>query len=250
MCHSFNDGNSNNPCFQYQDGTQTWHVGPHPINNVSYSASVLMRNDEVWWITGGRINDTSDYIAATEILDSTNPGIMTFETFDRLPIRASAHNVVAINDTSVFFLDGAAISGEELVRCWIYDLNTGTWNRMEDMPVSKWLPAAGYAESSDGARRFIVVTGGNNDQSTWMFDLHGEFWKPGNDIPTENARSMTSVPFKGTTFLLVGGGWSDPSDQIFEFEPDAETLIERPERLKTGKDQTAAFMIPDDYATC
>ncbi len=253
MCHPWDGGNGDNPCFQYNDLTQTWHVGPHPINNVEDSVSVLMRNDEVWWVTGGRIGSSSSYTDQTEIIDSAKAGNLTFEAYDPLPDSAGWHNLVAINESAVFFLDGSASSGA-FDKCWIYDLNSRQWNPLPDLPIAKRLPAAGYAESSDGTRKFIVVTGGDNDdRSTWMFDLYGEFWKPGIEFPNLYARISASVPFKGTTFLVVGGGGNSGggySDQIVEFEPDTETWIQRPETLKDEKYQVAAFMIPDDYAEC
>ena len=246
MCHPWDSGDGSNPCYQFEDRTRTWHIGPDPISNVEEAAGVLMRNDEIWWLTGGRLGSGTTYTAATEILDATDSGPMTFESFDPLPDSACFHNVVAINDSAVFFLDGG-LAGEYYDKAWIYDLNSRTWNPIEDMPLSKSFAVAGYAESSDGLRKFVVVTGGDgNDRTTWMFDLYGEFWKPGNDFPFQ-AYLSTSVPFTGKTFLVVGGSGSD---NIVEFEPDTETWVIRPEKLKSSKQEVAAFMVPDDYATC
>ena len=92
------------------------------------------------------------------------------------------------------------------------------------------------------------------DTSTWIFDLDSSshFWRPG---PKFNFQRGASVQFGGT-FLAVGGEQNVPpfedSDQIWEFNADAgdEKWILRQERLKSSKYHMAAFLVPDDYATC
>ena len=119
---------------------------------------------------------------------------------------------------------------------------------------------AGMATYSDGSRH-LVAAGGYYiqgqpiyDINTWIYDLDLgiDQWRPGPDIPIERA---SSVQFKDS-FLVVGGGLNefpyDETNQIWQFNADAsdERWILRPETMKRPKYWAAAFLVPNDYATC
>ena len=104
----------------------------------------------------------------------------------------------------------------------------------------------------------MVVAGGHYsdffDKSTWIYDLDSglDAWRPG---PIHKFYNGASVQFNNT-FLTVGGSHNvDPytyMDQIWEFnaDPEDEKWILRPERLKSAKSNVAAFLVPNNYATC
>ena len=107
----------------------------------------------------------------------------------------------------------------------------------------------------DGSRH-IVYAGGDPDyyENTYIYDLDSgiDIWRPG---PKFEFYDGASVQF-GDTFLLVGGRQNvfpfSASDQIWQFNPDPsdESWVLRPETLKSAKYHTAAFLVPNDYATC
>ena len=113
----------------------------------------------------------------------------------------------------------------------------------------------------DGSRH-LVASGGSpllgkadaGDISTWIYDLDSgiDIWRPGPALPLQRG---TSVPF-GDTFLAVGGRLNyspfSYTDQIWEFnaDPSEEKWEPRNERLKSAKYGVAAFLVPNNYATC
>ena len=76
-----------------------------------------------------------------------------------------------------------------------------------------------------------------------------DLWLLGPDLYEQTG---TSVPYKGNTFLAVGG-YND-RNLIYEFRVDEQTLATswylRPERITTPRGTPAAFLIPDDFAVC
>ena len=100
-----------------------------------------------------------------------------------------------------------------------------------------------------------MIAGGdaNSVGVSYIYDLDdsSSFWRSG---PSFYGSHGASVPF-GNTFLAVGGYDRQTlqySDKIYEFNPDPndERFILRPDRLKSPKQEMAAFLVPDDYATC
>ena len=107
-----------------------------------------------------------------------------------------------------------------------------------------------YPDSS----RHLVVAGGLGDATTWIYDLDdlNDVWRSISDeLPLAFG---TSVPF-ADSFLAVGGSHNlnyQSSDQIWQFnaDPQDEGFILLGEALKTPKNYVAAFLVPEDYATC
>ena len=114
---------------------------------------------------------------------------------------------------------------------------------------------AGMATKQDGSR-LLVAAGGRADPEdplTWIYELDSgiDLWRPGVDLPLTFG---DTIQYLDNTFLVVGGQQNfspfGDVDEIWEFEPESENWIRRPETLKSAKNSMAVFLVPDDYATC
>ena len=112
------------------------------------------------------------------------------------------------------------------------------------------------AKYPDGSRH--IVTGGGRgtlDTTTWIYDIDSgiDLWRP---ITADLELTQGSSVQFGDTFLAVGGELNDgtytDTRQIWEFNADPldEKWIQRPEQLTLVGYSMAAFMVPNDYATC
>ena len=112
-------------------------------------------------------------------------------------------------------------------------------------------------EYPDGSKK-VIVTGGLSSGvqivDTEELDLANPTqWTTGSPLPKALDRGST-VQFR-KSFLLVGGytkndGFNFYSDLIYEYNLDLDVWNTRNERLKIGRDHTAAFLVPDSVVNC
>ena len=208
---------------------------------VDNSASVMINNGNEWWISGGAGGANTE---ASVLYDGS-----TFTPYENLPQPEFGHQMVAVNDTHVVVLEGFS---QRL--SYLYTISSKTWEPFPPLPIDKDYYYAGLATYPDRSRH-LVAAGGEINEATWIFELDSGLpdWRPG---PRLSLELGASVPF-GDTFLAVGGitniGPDVSTAAIFEFNanPQNETFIQRPEKLKNPKAYAAAFIVPDTYfASC
>ena len=90
----------------------------------------------------------------------------------------------------------------------------------------------------------FVVVGGNQFSSS-ILDLDIMEWRDG-PSPGSWCVDATAAQFGGT-FVIVGGR---DSDGIYEFDPENEEFIERPEKLNSSRRDSTAVFVKDNILNC
>lgn len=207
-----------------------------------HSSSAYLSFDE-WWITGGYTEPPQSTI--TDLLLSTSS---SFVRYLNLPIPMKEHIMIRVNETAIIFIgnccdtDGMVEYNDLVV---IFDKTTLTFSNLPSLPFGVIWPSGGLVRHSDG--RNSVLISGNPTQILDLDNLSAG-WTQG---PDYFIRFADSVPF-GDSFLSVGGRdfTGSYSNNIHEYDAESGSWKVRPEKLTTGRELSAAFLIPDDVARC
>lgn len=219
-------------CYYYNTNG-TWTQGPSMTEAREHTASTFYNNQ--WWITAG-YNSDQGTLASTELFNSTSN---SFVPFVNLPEERESHNLVSIDDNRAILLGGQDFFVDT------YICNDGTW---EDGPVlskGRQQSQAGLVTFNNGTK-MIVAASGQYEKTTEFLPVDGEEWHFGPDLPYYIFWGASVQLEK--TFLIVGGFGNGTSlDTIWTFDIEKENWVLLEEHLKTERQLTAAFLVPDEY---
>ena len=169
-----------------------------------------------------------------------------------LPELLYFHTMVRVNESAMIFVGSQVASND---RVYMFIKETQTFTQLATMSIGRFAPQAGLVEDGFGKRKLVVTGGWNNNvylSSTEELDLDTLEWNVGPDLP-QALEYGASVHFENS-FLVVSGyrndGDSYYSDFIYEYDKDLNEWNTRSEKLTTGRDVPAAFLVPDIVANC
>ena len=235
-------GTSN--CYRYDINSNSWNGGlTMNVARVDHASSFISNNE--WWISGGTSSPSQ---SSTEILSA---GESVFKTSVTLPESMSDHTMVRVNNSYVIFVGNWAGSGTN--RVYEFKTSCQCFDSLPSQSVTRKGPAAGLIKRPNGSLQMVVAGGLSSNSidlsSSEIYDINSQTWSTGPNLPSAWYLS-TSVPF-GDTFLVVGGVSSGSrSDDIYEFDPVANTWKTRIEKMSLDRYDHAAFLVPDEIARC
>ena len=139
---------------------------------------------------------------------------------------------------------------------WInMDITKGNEWTDHSMPEKKYKAFAGLVTKADKTRHLIVAGGCCTDDSddptsTWIMDIDGNNeWRKGQS--SLNQFDGVSLQYEDSV-LAVGGSTdeNEASNKIWWFDSTTETWMEMEHKLSAGRENAAAFLIPNNYAVC
>lgn len=233
-------------CFSYDQSTDTWDP-TFIINGCGsvYGMASTTLDDGTWLMSGGTGHSCGgpDYYR-TDYIRSVGPAADTMAAFETsLPLPLEDHNLVKINSTHLFLVNGYPNS-EDIA--YIYEMGTGVWTQMPPASLGRSDAIAGLAVRSTGTRE-IIVSGGGIQQSE-AFSLETLTWRYERDFPVSVSKPATVQT--GDTFLVVGGvdmETSESLDTIYRFEPDSRQWTLLPQRISVPRSQPTAFFVPSYF---
>ena len=157
------------------------------------------------------------------------------------------HNLVPINDTHQVLLGGGSTASD----VYLFDWNSEEWTDLPSLNIERRYSQAGLVTYPNGTQA-IVIAGGNATKSSEIWIIDSEEWIMGPDLPTAGAKLEfgASVSY-GNTFLIVGGYITNVyEDTIVSFNILTEDWEILPQRMKNGRRDFAAFMIPNSFIKC
>ena len=183
----------------------------------------------------------------TELYDSTSGD---FSVFDPLPQREDCHNLINLNDTHIMLVGGDGASYDSV---FFYNKIARNWTIGEKLNYERSCAAAGLVTLDDGSS-IVVVTGGDNQANTEVFDFTTETWTEGPRLPAAYAelRGAESVQY-GNTFLIVGGTKASSNvgtNTILTFDPVGYDWVQLPYEMQYERRFFTAFFVPDDFISC
>ncbi len=236
-------GDPNPFCFKYDISTDEWIRAADPLDRTRRLAAGVMLSETEFWITGG--DDTTSG-AGTETTIIFHTDTEEVESYIDLPERMWRHNVLRINDTTIFF-----IGGDDTGKAWFFDVATESFAELFRGRIPYYLAFAGLVEKASGAQEIVVTGGYENPRLTEILNLDTLEWREGPAFPAFISNGA-SVPY-GKTFLAVGGliqGGGGNSNNIYSFDPDAEEWVEISRVMTLEREWFAPVVVPPGYADC
>lgn len=193
-----------------------------------------MMADDRWWIVGG--HNGEELLQTTEI--RTDSGSLPYK--DSLVLRES-HHLVRVSPSEFVLVGGSNVQRN----LFLFDTETEKWNRLPDIPVYNDFFQAGFVQYPNGTRQ-LVVAGGLHTSFSYGLDLDTLQWTTLPLLPQPISLGA-SVPY-GDSFLIVGGFIQGGAEKtVYTFDPQLEDWILLPQKLQIGREQTAAFLVPDTF---
>ena len=133
---------------------------------------------------------------------------------------------------------------------YVFDYETGNFSRIDDMIDGRYGHVCEVVRSQAGGAEVVVAGGGLNRNSVDILSLSTMEWRAGPALPKAISWAQ-SVAF-GDSFLLIGGGDGGGYyyDTIYEYDPNGEAWIERPETIHEAKYDFTAVMLDTTEVDC
>ena len=125
-----------------------------------------------------------------------------------------------------------------------------TWSQLPPMPTARDRTQAGLVTYPNGDEG-ILVAGGTSTTSSEFLNLETLVWEPKANLPKQ-IHLAASVPYLDS-FLIVGGAKNfneEFYDSIFYYNPSNNDWDLLEQTLMFGRDQLAAFLVPDSFNPC
>ena len=138
-----------------------------------------------------------------------------------------------------------------LANVYHYFRATETWSVIATLPdYRRYKCIAGIVEYPDGTRG-IMVSGGQNDQTSIFLNLETLEWEDKAALPYDISR-VSTLPYNNS--ILAFGGYSNDVeghylDTIYFYNPEVDEW-QLLSHMKTERDYFPVFYVPDSYANC
>ena len=247
-------------CYKYDNGQ--WNLAESMKYERGYAASVQYPiSEEIngFLVSGGF--DGISYFDSSEIF--TPEGWQN--GLPKLTDKIDAHCMVMINSTSVMVIGG--LDGYYGVpNTFIHNKGDDFWTKGPTLKTPRLSHSCGNINrNSQSLQQSVIVVGGYNSgylASTEILDEGAHEWREGPSLPYGTCCAQ-SVDDSNGGFILIGGRRDDSTDTTSMFRSTDTTSMfrlphagedaeweELPQKLKTGRYYSTAFLIPDEIANC
>ena len=204
LCGGLMEGFRLPDCFKWVFGSKDW-LGfpaiPSMKGKREYAKGVQL--GELWWVTGGY--DGNNVLASTELRQADG----TWKTHENLPEASYHHCMTRVNDTHVILVGG--YNRRAVMRAtYLYSIKTG-WKKLKDMKAGRYLHSCTMIDQD----RLLVTGGYNTYQTTEVYTLSRDEWRPGPSLPKNNYGGKM-ITFDEKSYLIGGHNFDT---EIYHLEP-------------------------------
>ena len=254
MCGGRNDHNTYfKKCFYLEENE--WTFAPRlnsPRLVAAVSSSPYPSKSQKLFVTGGR-NDDNSRLNTAEVL--TEHGWKSLP--QTLPVTIFSHCSVLVNETTVMVIGGLQ-NDQKSSKTYYLNTEKEDWVEGPQLKTKRWFHSCGrIRKNSQSAELSVIVAGGFDKSSLSSVEIldHGSTeWKVGPDLPIEIYYSQMVEHLNGGV-VLVGGtslfnnNYLDTLFQLPHGGADAE-WIRMKQKLKVGRNNHVAFLVPDNTVVC
>jgi N-acetylneuraminic acid mutarotase len=203
-------------CYRYNKDTNSWDFFINLLVAVE-DAAVVALDENTIWVAGGSYNvDPMDdttlvQVASSNLIDITDINNPKISQGIELPAPNSGFNLIKIKDDQFMLLGGDhdtietyMIYDQALINKTPKQIATNDWHRMADLPESRQDFVAGMVTLANGTS-VVVVAGGEAFLSTLMYNIEGNYWVEGPELPGTIDRQDAAVVQADDTFYIIGG---------------------------------------------
>jgi hypothetical protein len=243
-----NSAHSNN-CYSLENNE--W-VSSNSLNSVRSSAAAAQLLDGKLLVTGGYVTSGS-YLKSAEML--TEEGWES--DIPSLPVTIYAHCMVTVNSTTVMSIGGGQ-NKQYSGKTFYFTFGEESWTEGPELKVKRIWPSCGKIKrNKDSLDTNIIVAGGwigySILSSVEILDEGSNEWQTGPELPFAIGYSQMVEDPNGGVVLI--GGWSssnDSLDTLYQLPHGGQDAvwIKMEQKMKTGRRQHTAFLVPDNVVDC
>ena len=234
-------------CAEYEFMAQQWHNVPYSLNIERAEAAGAMLPNGSWMIIGGKGPD-AEPLFSTDFLNKNS----LFEPNLQWPEAISGHCMEILNSSHIFVNGGEGKGGKLLDSIYFLNVDTSFWLSPDEKMLHK---RRGHVcgITNYGGNEYIVISGGEDNLRTELFDMKTMRFKPGPDLPFEMDWAG-SIQFD-SSFVIVGGkhigycskgGMCISSNSLFDIDIENNTWKAREQSMKLPRSNHIVLRIGDE----
>ncbi len=247
LCGDYqNDVRSNN-CYYLE--INEW-VSLASMNSVRIYAAAAQLQDGKLLVTGGY---DGSYLNSAEMLteegwDSNIPS---------LPVTIGYHCMITVNSTTVMAIGGYQ-NGQTSGKTFYFTFGEGSWTEGPDLKNKRWYHSCGKIRRNIESQEISIFVAGGTDgfsylSSVEILDEGSNEWQTGPELPFGIWESQMVEDQNGGV-VLIGGRSSSGAilDTLYQLPYRGQDAVwtKMEQKLKTGRREHTAFMVPDNIADC
>ncbi len=248
ICGGRQNGVRSDWCYSLENNQ--W-ISTGRLNSVRSGAAAVQLQDGKILLTGG--NNASDAINSVEMLtedgwDSQIPS---------LPVTVYNHCMVAVNSTTVMVIGGIQ-NNEFSEKTFYFTFGEESWYEGPELKYKRHRHCCGKIKRDKNSDEMVIIVAGGWDESSKLsaveiLDEGANEWQTGLDL-SFGIDNCQMVEDQNGGVVLIGGDSKPNRNLNFLYKlphggQDA-VLTKMEEKLKPGRFQSTAFLIPDNLADC
>jgi hypothetical protein len=223
------------------------------MNSVRSSAAAAQLQDGKLLVTGGYDDSGSDLNSA-EML--TEEGWES--NIPSLPVTIYAHCMVTVNSTTVMAIGGYQNGQDFSEKTFYFSFGEESWTKGPELKNKRgWHSCAKIRRNKESQEMSIIAAGGYFDGSSLssveILDEGSNQWQTGPELPFGISNSQMVEDQNGGV-VVIGGRSSSLSslDTLYQLSHGGQDAVwtKMEQKMKTGRRQHTAFLVPDNIVDC
>jgi hypothetical protein len=221
------------------------------MNSVRTSAAAAQLKDGKLLVTGGI--DVSTSLNSAEML--------TVEGWESnipsLPVTINSHCMVTVNSTTVMVIGGYQ-NGQNSGKTFYFTFGDESWTEGPELKKKRRYHSCGKIRRNKESQEMSIIVAGGYDGSSRLssveiLDEGANEWQTGPELPFEIGLSQLVEDQNGGVALIGGHSSSYVNlDTLYQLPHGGQDAVwtKMEQKLKTGREQHTAFLVPDNIVDC
>ncbi len=243
LCGGYQNGVLSNKCYSLENNE--W-VSSASMKSERIEAAAAQLQDAKLLVTGGF--DKSAEMLTEEGWESNIPF---------LPVTITRHCMVTVNSTTVMAIGGWQ-NGQTSGKTFYFSFGKESWTEGPLLKNKRGYHSCGkIRRNKESQEMSIIVTGGwigsSRLSSVEILDEGSNEWQAGPELPFGISRSQMVEDQNGGVVLIGGRSSStDYLDTLYQLPHGGQDAVwtKMEQKLKTGRSDHTAFMVPDNIVDC
>ena len=249
-------GSRLNDCYFYEN--EVWTFSP-TTKSVRYHAAFSgspYPNGTIFVTGGFDLNFVRKHLDTAEVL--TDSGWQQLPTF--IPVTIHSHCMVLINSTTVMIISGEQNFAKFSRNTFYYNTANEKWIEGPKLLFGRHDHSCGMVQTDSQNFQLSVIVAGGGDQgphfdeggylsSVEILDVGASKWRAGPNLPLA-IKGASIVESPSGDVLLIGGNSVNRLNTIYKLSHANSEWILLPQKLKVGRSDATAFLVPDEITNC
>jgi hypothetical protein len=248
ICGGVQDGAYSNNCYSLEN--IEW-VSSASMISVRVSPAAAQLQDGKLIVTGG-VDAPGSPVNSAEKL--TKEG--WYSNIPPLPVTIAFHCMVTVNSTTVIAIGGTQ-NNQYSGKTFYFTLGEESWTEGPELKNKRrWHSCGKIRRNKESQEMSIIVAGGHTNSylsSVEILDEDSNEWQTGPELPFGIWWSQM-VEYQNGGVVLIGGGSSSVGtlDTLYQLPHGGQDAVwnKMEQKMKTGRNQHTAFLIPDNFVEC